>query len=427
MYITMKMYHAIFIFVLLQYFSCTEPISPPVKPPENKDTTEVLRIDTIWTKIIPSDRAEIISRRSITPIIRGNKVTVSCYDILSTEFEVVSCFDKTNGNILWSWKDYHPDQYGEPINNHFNRNFIIQNNKLLLPAEDGNYVIDLESGSTLDAFYFGHEKWDSNAGFSSFNDLLFRTFWPRSIGDGSKLCVSTIDNLNLTDVFIIDSSENYLPDLCHPTITQNNKGDLLIITPIRYASTDYRKEKGEVFCYNYTTKNVMWHLKDFLDNNIEPNLFSYIWNNNFYFSSGTTVHCLDIETGKINWSNNLIGNTGGIVDKSALYEGKLYINHSNGDITCMDANTGQILWQNSSPKVASSSDLLMTNEYIFQCDKRLCILDRNDGKLLKIYNSPKANSIYNDTYIENLTIDSSTGLLYFTDGYFLICAKLTKS
>ncbi len=91
----------------------------------------------------------------------------------------------------------------------------------------------------------------------------------------------------------------------------------------------------------------------------------------------------------------------------------------------MDANTGQISWQNSSPNVAASSDLLVTNKYIFQCDRDLSVLDRKDGTLLKQIRSPKASQIYNDTYIYSVEIDPSTGLLYFTDGYFLICAKLT--
>ncbi len=420
----MKMYHPIFIFILLQYFSCTEPISPPIKPPDNEDTTEVLRIDTIWTKIIPSDRTEIISRQSMIPIVEGNKIIVSSYALLSTEFEVVSCFDKNNGNLQWSWNDYHPDQFGERIEYNLNRDFIIQNNKLLIPAEDGNYVIDLKSGATLDALFFGHETWNSD-GYSSFNDLLFRVFWPRNFMSASRLCVSLVDNLQLTDVFTIDSSEKYLPSLCHPTLTQNTKGELLIIAPIRYASTDWKTEKGEVYCYNYTTKKVEWHLKDFTGDKMLVNLFSQVYNGKFYFIAGKTAYCLNVIDGSTIWKSE-ISTISDISFKFTIFDDKLYIPLNDGAIACLDAQTGNINWNHGSPKVASSSDLLVTDKYIFQCDKRLCILDRNDGKLLKIYNSPKANSIYNDTYIENLTIDSSTGLLYFTDGYFLICAKLTS-
>ncbi len=423
----MKMYHPISIFVLLQFFSCTDANSPSFKSSDNEYTTEVLRIDTVWTKVIPSDRAEIISRQSITPILRGTKVIVSSYDLLSTEFEVVSCFDKTNGNLLWSWKDYTPSQYGESICDLVNRDYIFQENKFLLPSENGNYIIDSESGSSINKHYFGKDKLESfgnsNSGFTSCNNKIYRTFDKGEVISSSFLCEVGFDDLKLKEVFRIDSSNNYMPSLCNPAITQNDNGELLIIAPIRYASTDWRKEKGEVYCYNYTTKKVEWHLKDFTGDKMLVNLHSKVYNDKFYFIAGKTAFCLNVSDGSTIWKSE-ISTISEISYKFTIFDDKLYIPLNDGAIACLDAQTGNINWKHGSPKIASSADLLVTDKYIFICDKRLCILDRYNGNLLKIYKSPKASSIYNDTYIYSVEEDPSTGLLYFTDGYFLICAKL---
>ncbi len=416
--------------LFLIFFSCCEKeLDPIVKPPVNSNKKE---LDTIWTKIIPADNSKIISRISMIPLLANDKIIVSAYDLFSSELEVISCFDKKNGNISWTWKNYQNSENGERGFGSTFFEYNVYNNILNYPSNFGNYFIDIQTGMTNNVFEFRTERdliGDHSGGFAFYNELVFRAFQKNF---NKPDCKSTIymcssKNPELLPIFSYAIENGFSPYINKPSIFLNQINDTLLLFQI--GSINGTINRTDVICYNMSKKKVEWLHKD-VASNLPTNIYNTIENDRFYFITQYFVHCYNILTGEKIW-RYAISDFDGVYSPFVVENGKMYFGTGSGIIYCLDSRTGKLIWKfdsiGSENPLASPKQIKIFEDKLYYCDGRLAILDAKKGEMLHFYKSPYYyDKRYPDAFFDGINIDPVSRLMYLTDGHFLICARIPK-
>lgn len=126
----------------------------------------------------------------------------------------------------------------------------------------------------------------------------------------------------------------------------------------------------------------------------------------YALGGGGDLSCLDVKTGKVVWTMNVLQKFGGSnitwgISESPLVMGeKLLVNPGGSDasIVALNKKDGSVIWKSQSEKAGYSSAIPMTiggkTQVVFFTSKRAVGLDPKDGSLLWEY-SRAANNVAN--------------------------------
>ncbi len=417
------------LFLVLFYTSCEKANINIGQPPSGSDKDEV---KVIWYSWI-SDKKDTFSRFSLKPVIYKNTVITSDLKYFRPEDEVLSAFEKHSGKLLWKWKDYYSSISGnEGI--YFGDTKVMENGKLYWAGEGSYYSINVENGTTckkIKSLDFGPTDNSFTHDFNVKDGLSIQSygFPDLPFPDSLKFCLLDHE-FNLTKSFTLMRMGEWYPHGVYTRVCIL-ENDTLIIAPVRWLRKDSVSiEKSDVFCYSLNSDSIIWHYGE-LDKHISKS--TLINQNKFYFVAGSDFYCLDILTGRLVWKRSLnLPQAYRFVDPLTIADGKIFARNSIGDTYCLNASNGLVVWANTLDEETGASGFAegAKIEYykgrLYFSDNILHVLDALSGRLIKKYKVPRSVPQYSQNYIEGITIDPETDLMYFTDGYHLICAKVPE-
>lgn len=411
----------ILLFVILLFSNCSE-ISPlPDLPPVVQKDTLVIK----WKQLLSDD---FISRYNSKPLVNNNQIISSKYDLLSTETELIYAFNKLTGEINWMWNDYLFPENGEDVR--WCQSFA---NSIYCCSGEGFYTINWETGLTVNNFHLRTQRdvFGKIYGGYVYDNLAFPIGRFTDPGETriftSQIYSLNLDNLSLTPVikFQVDSFGD--PLLGAPEIYKNSEGQILLIgRNWKMQPKSYLISRINFFCYNYTLKKFEWQLDSI--ENVKHDRTTKTINDRIYYQVATGVYCLNLETGEIIWKH-LFENEGFSASDFLIADSKIFLSSNAGNAYALDQNSGRLIWANTKNEetgAGSNGKLILYKNRLYYSDGRIFILDANTGKLLHKYSSPNYSKVFNDPLISDITIDDQTDLMYFADGYFMMCAELPK-
>ena len=405
------------------------PIPPPLDPPITKTQLEV-----VWYKYL-SFYKDTASRESLKPFLFKDKVITTTWALFTIENEQIHCLDKKTGDRKWMWDDYFDHGFGGQ--SYFaNYSHKPTNSGEFLWFEGRSfYSIDLNSGNTIKKLDLDLIRSEIGEGYSgaefSENCCLSSYGLPTMpFPDSITLFQFNID-MSFYPVFSLKARKNLAPHINNTFLRIDFKGDSLMIGSVTWADrNDASNLEADLFCYNKSKKMMEWHVKN-LSFYINPSL--NILNDKIYLTAYNEFYCIDVNTGSTIWKGGPPYSADSwFHDPITIGEGKIFAKASSGHVYCIDQNTGNILWSNTlyAETGASGFGEGAKIEYhkgrIYFSDNNLFILDANTGKYLYKLKVPKTVPQYAENYIEGICIDPETDLMYFTDGYHLVCTKLPK-
>ncbi len=220
-------------------------------------------------------------------------------------------------------------------------------------------------------------------------------------------------------------------------ITIVNSIDVKTLAPINY-----------IHAYNITKNKVEFVIKDASKSKfLMPNFQNAsVLNGKFYLMTTTSVVCLNLSAGKLEWENTL-SNEGHIISLSGgqllIAGGQIFVKGSENKLFALNPNTGNLNWQstdevdiNSSPMAFAKNSLYFVSS--LASTPYLIVVDANSGKIRHTYLDINHYSIYGkepipsffyklDFYIfsgSTPVIDEQNNLLYINDEYFSQCIEL---
>jgi outer membrane protein assembly factor BamB len=408
--------------------SCEKPEPLPVTPVQ--DSQDQLQV--VWYRWL-SGKPDTISRFSLKPLIYKNQVITTDYNLLSYELEVISSFNKLNGCLNWRWDDYYNRGRG---NSGYYFGGVKYNSAgaLYWCGVRSYYSIDLNTGKSIRRFDTEASSCLSGQQYPRFDEnkgLILNSFaFPYTPYPDE--CIQFV----FDSEFRIISKISFLKEGgWHPNIGQPKSyfvgDDTLIICPVNWLHRDSaRVEKSGVYCYSMKQDTMIWSIKGIeRDISINPAISS----GKYYSVAGSDFYCLDILTGRLVWKRSLnLPLAYRFVDPVTIADGKIFARNSIGDTYCLNATNGLVIWANTlnaetgASGFAEGAKIEYYKGRLYYSDSMMYVLDAVSGRLIKKYKVPKSVPQYAENYIQGITIDPETDLMYFTDGYHLICARMPE-
>lgn len=408
--------------------SCEKPEPLPDTPVQDSED----QLEVVWYKWITS-KPDTIFRYTLKPMIYENQVITTGSDLFRSRLEIIASFNKRDGRLNWRWADYY--DRGNGNSGHYNGG--VNYNKagfLFWCGISSYYSIDLNTGESVNRLDTDTNPCLSGQQYPRFdeNEGLFLNSFAFPCAPYPDESIQFVFD---SEFRIIKKISFLKEDGWHPNIGQTKsyitEDDTLIICPVDWlhhksASLD----RSGVYCYSMKRDSMVWSLKGF-DFDISDN--PAISNGKYYFVTGNHFYCLDILTGKQVWKRSLNLSQGlSFIDPLTIAEGKIYARNGNGDAYCLNATNGLVIWANTmnAETGGSGSREGAKIEYykgrLYYSDGTLYVLDAQSGRLIRNYNVPKSLPPNELNYIEGVTIDPETDLMYFTVGYRLICARVPE-
>jgi len=417
-------------FILGVLFSSCEKADPgSISAPKGTCTDS---LEVVWYKWL-SAKSETISRFSLKPMIYQNQVITTDYDLFSSELEVMSSFNKSDGSLNWRWDDYYNRGRG---NSAYYHGGVKPNDAgvLFWSGVRSYYSIDLKTGESirrLDTETNACLSGSQNPRFDA-NDGLFLNSFSFPVSYYAENCIQFVFN---SEFQIIQKISFLKEGDWHPNIIQPRShftgDDTLIICPVVWVSHDSASvERSGVYCYSMKQDTMVWSLNGI---NRMISINSAVSGERYYFVAGSDFYCVDILTGRLIWKRSLnLPLPFRFIDPLTFADGKIFTRNSLGDAYCLNATNGLVIWANTmdSETGASGFGEGARMEYhkgrLYYSDNTMYVLDAQSGRLIRKYKVPRSVPQYAENYIEGITIDPETDRMYFTDGYHLICAKVPE-
>lgn len=405
-----------------------DTVDPP-DPPKQKDTLQV-----VWYSYV-RDNSDTVSRFCLKPVFFNNFVITSSFNIPGPEKEQFHCFNKKTGEREWIWQDYFDRGFGSRINFRDHIRYIDPSGSFLLAEAYSFYNIDLNTGKTINSLNF-YPYIDALQGgtldVTYYKDGFLASYGFNDIPNTDSSILYQIDknNMDIREILKIKNSGEYYPFIQNTYLHVRPNNDTFLIGSFGWLKIKHSEEKYDLFCYNLTKKEFVWK-KDSFSKQLNNNL--YLQDGKLYCVAYNDFYSIEIETGDIIWKGGpSFTDEGFFLDPLTIAEGKIFAKTTLGHMFCVDQNTGSVIWSNKKHEESGAASLGQNSkiEYykgkIYFSDNTMRILDASNGSLLHKYNSPKSVPQYPENYIEGITIDPESELMYFTDGYHLICAKIPK-
>jgi outer membrane protein assembly factor BamB len=258
-------------------------------------------------------------------------------------------------------------------------------------------------------YYNGSETWSKVARFN-----------PNTGIKEDLVTISILDNFK-ANIFPVES---WINPLTSDTI-------LLFVT----GGWNFTIGRGRVdaYAFNQTTRTMMWHAYDICPNGNAAIYAPVVAGNKVVFQGLNSIHCFDIPSGTLLWEHSYDPWTRGFSNARNIYrEGKVFVRDANS-VLAYDITTGTLLWETTNKmnlEMGGTPDLYQGKLYFTASDDThpyyaltLFCVDVNTGAV--IWKDPGPNKNGGLTF--GVIIDQSTGYLYATDAFRMMCIDLNNT
>jgi outer membrane protein assembly factor BamB len=277
---------------------------------------------------------------SSSPIVVGNRVIVTCYVGQPSPERQVLCFDKNDGNRLWSVKfpvDYREDRYQGFITEHGYASNT--------PVSDGtNVFVFLGKGGVHSISLDGQKNWSVDVGKETSNRewgsaaslVLFDDMVIVNAAEESKAIIA----LNKNTGGEVWRQEAGMLELTYGTpriVSQADGGHELVISV-----------PSEIWSLNPTTGKLNWYASTPMTGNVSPSVIvneDTIYSFGGFRASGSiavgTGGKNDVTNSHVRWTNR----SSSYVATPLLHEGRFYWIDDRGIAYCTSANGGEVIYR----------------------------------------------------------------------------------
>jgi len=417
-------------FILVVLFSSCEKADPgSISAPKGSGPDS---LQVIWYKLI-SGKKDTLVRKCLKPLIFDKDVITTDYDLFSNELEVISSFNKMDGNLNWRWDDYY--NRGRGNSGYYDGGVKPDDAGVLYwSGVRSYYSIDLKTGKSvrrLDTEINASLSGSQNPRFDV-NEGLFLNSFSFPGAPYPEMSVQYVFNseFEIIGKFSIMEDDGWYPNIVQPR-SHIIEDDTLIICPVDWLNKETADiERSSIYCFSMKHDTIKWGITG-IERNISIN--ATISGDRYYFVAGSDFYCVDILTGRLIWKRSLnLPLPFRFIDPLTIVDGKIFTRNSLGDAYCLNATNGLVIWANTMDSETGASGFAegARMEYykgrLYYSDNTMYVLDALSGRLIKKYKVPRSVPQYYENYIQGITIDPETDRMYFTDGYHLICTKIPE-
>ncbi len=404
---------------LLVCMSCHREIMPtPVVPTcyIGCDTVKS-KLEIIWAVPLGADTGDYKSQK---PVIWNDKV------IFTQDYGIgnwlVKGRDAKNGNLLWTWDDYIPSQYGHEISDWWSAK-----DKIYFCDWSEMYSISADNGQTNWRYKVPPGLLGGHPRMSVFKNNVFHVRATTSHPNDTitHLVRSDIsDGIHWDTLLTAVASDGYTTSFEPPAGWINPQGDTMLVFDEGQYNFDTHKTRINMRAYNLHKKEVVWEKKDYGGGVPFPPL---VVGEKVYYQNDA-VHCIDLNTGNELWKSPNFYNPS--ICKLVAANGKIFGNTTVGTLFCIDANTGSLCWSIQASNIYK--DIEYYNNMLFFAgtgDGKLYAVNADNGNIIWAEKSPlkkRKNSNYGSFSYMSTTINPVLNCLYVADNHFAMCIKLPK-
>lgn len=377
------------------------------------------KLNIVWQQPLQNDTFETTS---FTPIVAKNNVLFS--DENSARGERIIMLNGTSGEQLWEWQEH----LRPSISSYSNSKFLTKK-QLVYATGNDTYLVNLATGETEKQFEIENDCGSSR--ITVINNNFFQGVQAcKTANSISQLTQTNLKTEKSRTIYSRKKINNYSPRIEPPGFWLNPNGDTILIFQIR--SFDFSKLLGKVdlIAYNINQDSALFEITNLEANsNVSTPL---IWNNKIYFQGAQMLFCIDNQTGATIWKRRFFDSGENLLTSNLLIEeNKLFVNPGNRNLYALDPQTGRMIWK-IQDSGSNCSDMVYHQGIIYFTSLGrglLYAIEGKTGKQLWAEKSPNRKSGFQKAVFGRggIAVNEKLGLLYVSDGFFALAAKLVES
>ncbi len=419
--------------------SChTEPIDMPSIPDKCITNCDTSRFEIIWQRQINNDTTQSASMYPL--LIENDKVLFSEF-LFGEGDDTLKMYNSKTGQKLWEWADYF-DKGG----NSLARTCFFKNNMIFCNSGSRVYCIDARSGKTIWRTKLDYPRITGSPRMTLIGDYLYHfENKPREVWNEYSTLRRKNINSTSEDWEVVytqnESPDGFAPNLELPIEWIKPNGDTVLLFQCRYIQRQTVQNRIDFIAYNRSKKTLEFRLDNieapYGSGSLKPHA---VYNNKCYFFGKNTVYAIDLVAQKIIWTKKFLQVENFIGDFPIVFhDAKVIVKPEDKTLYILDPNTGIELLRNSNHGFNSLSFALHNNlvHYTGFDDNggKIYAFNPSDGKVVWAEGTPnKFSSKFNGNRrfssatlsYGGVAIDPTTGYIYTSDYYFVMCLKLKK-
>ena len=383
-----------------------------------------IELDIIWQTPLHNN---VRRKRGLKPMIVGDLVITTFYDVGWLEEETIIAFNRFSGEEVWRWHDYPDDTPTKGIRNEY---YLPLNGSNLLFQVGGDYLIYMDLSTGTPIWVKDIRRPESEISVSGIHRIHGQTAYfsvnltHQDQSASSELWTVNLDNAEIKTVRTITQRDGMSPALLPPLVLFQGS-DTILVHSQHYWDPQEARFEADLISYNISVDSMEWSHIDF-----EP--FGIVNGRGVvgdpdgelaYLFGHETVYCIDPVTGEFEWSYYSQDGPGFTFSEFDFHNDHLIYKMSNGPLKCLNKFTGEPIWIQYNAG-AYSDGVTLYNERIYYSDGKLWIVDIKTGEVLYNKYSPNTGSDHPATYYTLITIDEKNEWIYTHDGYFMMCIEI---
>jgi outer membrane protein assembly factor BamB len=427
--IIMKM-TTVLLSLLLFVFHAGCKKDPVIKdPPKPIDTTGYqTRLDIKWIQWYTADS---VGSYYLDPYFTGDYVAFCTRSLLDKGQLGFAIFHAQTGDWHPVWKNLHPDIIEGTSDDIPDWRICGPNRDIaVLTTRNRLFAWNLSDGQQLWKHHhspnFGLSK------LSQVGGVPYHTYYPGNYA-WSRLVRFNPETGTKEDLVTIPWKNNYEVVMYPPSEWVSPVNDTILLFAVNGINYPLNKGSLDIYAFNLTTRTIEWEVPDIAPNGygaIRPPL---VIGNKVVFQGTSSIHCFDISSGALLWEKSYLNPLRSFTCSRNFHaDGRIFC-RSTESILAFDLQTGTELWETSikiNNLEGGSIDYYQGNLFFTASDRThpnyarsLFCIEAGTGKL--IWKDPGPNEHGGMAF--GIIIDQSTGYLYATDAYRMMCIDLNTT
>jgi len=294
--------------------------------------------------------------------------------------------------------------------------YVLDDDKIYYRSSILINQLDLESDN-ITTLYEGDDRVAPRISFSGRKVYFVKPNHPQEI-----LLSIDVDSRTLDTIYVHTYSPEWSFGLEPPTIFHYGGRQLLAFQGRGSRGTKPPYNRQDYYLYDEVADSMVWS-RPFIDTAEGGVWPAVIHGDQIFWMGNTTVFALDAETGETNWQYENPDKKGHYHGYSFMHKGELMVKSDGLRMVALNPENGKTRWQNDnlgSTPAETAQVIGDTFYYYSQGRGKAVAVDRLSGERLLYADEPNAASMDGAGFV----VDSTSGLIYYSDYNNVICAKI---
>jgi outer membrane protein assembly factor BamB len=406
-----------------------EPVTPVIPIPVDTNTYQT-KLDIKWIQWYDTDT---VGAYMLDPMFFGDYVAFCTRSLVNESKGSLgfAIFNRITGERHPVWDHYFPDLVAGTSDDIPDWRLCGQNGDIaVLTTRNRLFAWDLSTGQMLwqhhHAPYFGLHK------LSSVGSVPYHSYYHGTNKIWNKLArfnPVTGTKEDLVEIPKLDNVETRIMPVSYWVSPAN--GDTMLLFVTNGINFSLSRDRVDAYAFNQTTRTMLWQEYDICQNRHAAIYPPLVVGDKVVFQGASSIHCFDIPSGTLLWEHLYDRWAKGFMEN--LYgDGKVFVRNGTS-VLAYDLQTGALLWETSNRmnlQMRGAMGFYQGKVYFTATDdlhpgyaKSLFCVDANTGSV--IWKDPGPSKNGGLTF--GIIIDQSTGYLYATDAYRMMCIDLNNT